>query len=168
MQLFTRKLLKLIPKIYITYVNIYIYIYMISQLWITNRFGSQRSRTDLRSQTSLNNAPTGTCMHVYIAHYHRSSRSSCVYINNLISLLNLHAIRYKIFVEGRSWSVSEKYTLACDSPNLFVTTHFYDFMTRSLMPGQHFWPINENSICRSIKFAVDWGNKNQGKVNHTS
>ncbi|XP_042440698.1 protein O-glucosyltransferase 1-like [Zingiber officinale] len=72
--------------------------------------------------------------------------------------------RYKIFVEGRSWSVSEKYTLACDSPNLFVTTHFYDFMTRSLMPGQHFWPINENTICRSIKFAVDWGNKNQDKA----
>ncbi|CAL9152446.1 unnamed protein product [Musa hybrid cultivar] len=72
--------------------------------------------------------------------------------------------RYKIFVEGRAWSVSEKYTLACDSPALFVTTHFYDFMTRGLIPGRHYWPIRETAKCRSIKFAVDWGNKHQKKA----
>lgn len=72
--------------------------------------------------------------------------------------------RYKIFVEGRAWSVSEKYTLACDSPVLFVTTHFYDFMTRGLIPGRHYWPIRETAKCRSIKFAVEWGNKHQKKV----
>ncbi|WOL17354.1 protein O-glucosyltransferase 1 [Canna indica] len=72
--------------------------------------------------------------------------------------------RYKIFVEGRAWSVSEKYTLACDSPALFVTTHFYDFMTRGLMPGRHYWPIREYTKCLSIKLAVDWGNKHQNEV----
>ncbi|CAL9151806.1 unnamed protein product [Musa hybrid cultivar] len=72
--------------------------------------------------------------------------------------------RYKIFVEGRAWSVSSKYILACDSPALFVTTHFHDFMTRGLMPGRHYWPIREDNQCRSIKFAVDWGNKHQEKV----
>ncbi|RRT85971.1 hypothetical protein B296_00000596 [Ensete ventricosum] len=72
--------------------------------------------------------------------------------------------RYKIFVEGRAWSVSSKYILACDSPALFVTTHFHDFLTRGLMPGRHYWPIGEDNQCRSIKFAVDWGNKHQEKV----
>ncbi|WOL18225.1 O-glucosyltransferase [Canna indica] len=69
--------------------------------------------------------------------------------------------RYKIYVEGRAWSVSQKYILACNSPALFVTTHFHDFFSRGLVPGLHYWPIKEHSKCRSIKFAVDWGNKHQ-------
>ncbi|XP_039134471.1 LOW QUALITY PROTEIN: O-glucosyltransferase rumi homolog [Dioscorea cayenensis subsp. rotundata] len=69
--------------------------------------------------------------------------------------------RYKIYIEGRSWSVSEKYILACDSPTLFVSTRYHDFFTRGLIPGKHFWPIPSNDKCRSIKFAVDWGNSHQ-------
>ncbi|XP_010273073.1 PREDICTED: O-glucosyltransferase rumi-like [Nelumbo nucifera] len=69
--------------------------------------------------------------------------------------------RYKIYIEGWAWSVSEKYILACNSPTLLVRPNFYDFFTRSLVPGRHYWPIRGNDKCRSIKFAVDWGN------NHT-
>lgn len=74
------------------------------------------------------------------------------------------ACRYKIFVEGRAWSVSNKYILACDSPALFVSTHFHDFFSRGLMPGLHYWPIREDDKCSSIKFAVDWGNKHREEV----
>ncbi|XXG62076.1 hypothetical protein AAC387_Pa05g0518 [Persea americana] len=69
--------------------------------------------------------------------------------------------RFKIYIEGRAWSVSEKYILACNSLTLFVKTKFFDFFTRGLMPLQHYWPISDENKCRSIKFAVDWGN------NHT-
>uniref|UniRef100_A0A5B7BFV0 Glycosyl transferase CAP10 domain-containing protein n=1 Tax=Davidia involucrata TaxID=16924 RepID=A0A5B7BFV0_DAVIN len=72
--------------------------------------------------------------------------------------------RYKIYVEGVAWSVSEKYILACDSMNLLITPHYYDFFTRSLVPTIHYWPINENDKCRSIKFAVDWGNNHPQKA----
>ncbi|PKI45511.1 hypothetical protein CRG98_034102 [Punica granatum] len=66
--------------------------------------------------------------------------------------------RYKIYVEGYAWSVSEKYILACDSTALLVKPHYYDFFTRSLEPLHHYWPVRENDKCRSIKFAVEWGN----------
>ncbi|XP_020115024.1 O-glucosyltransferase rumi homolog [Ananas comosus] len=66
--------------------------------------------------------------------------------------------RYKIYIDGKSWSVSEKYILACDSPMLLVTTPYQDFFTRGLMPGHHYWPIKPDRKCQSIKFAVDWGN----------
>ncbi|KAK0582891.1 hypothetical protein LWI29_030854 [Acer saccharum] len=66
--------------------------------------------------------------------------------------------RYKIFVEGAAWSVSDKYILACDSTTLMVDPYFYDFFLRSLMPLQHYWPINTNRKCTDLKFAVDWGN----------
>ncbi|XP_010255431.1 PREDICTED: O-glucosyltransferase rumi homolog [Nelumbo nucifera] len=72
--------------------------------------------------------------------------------------------RYKVYIEGAAWSVSEKYILACDSPTLLVTPHFYDFFTRSLLPGHHYWPIKDNDKCRSIKFAVDWGNKHKNQA----
>ncbi|ONK64072.1 uncharacterized protein A4U43_C07F21800 [Asparagus officinalis] len=72
--------------------------------------------------------------------------------------------RFKIYIEGRAWSVSEKYILACDSPTLFVDTRFDDFFTRGLMPGQHYLPIRDNDKCRSIKAAVDWGNAHQDKA----
>ncbi|KAK6920150.1 Glycosyl transferase CAP10 domain, partial [Dillenia turbinata] len=42
--------------------------------------------------------------------------------------------RYKIYAEGNSWSVSEKYILACDSMTLFLKLHYYDFFTRGLLP----------------------------------
>ena len=72
--------------------------------------------------------------------------------------------RYKIYIEGRAWSVSEKYILACNSPMLLVTTPFVDFFTRGLVPGQHYWPIRPDKKCKSIKYAVDWGNKHQREV----
>ncbi|KAL6839588.1 hypothetical protein ACP4OV_030527 [Aristida adscensionis] len=67
--------------------------------------------------------------------------------------------RYKIYVEGNAWSVSEKYILACDSPVLFVMTPFQDILSRGLVAGKHYWPINRDHICKSIKVAVDWGNE---------
>ncbi|KAF8752683.1 hypothetical protein HU200_011923 [Digitaria exilis] len=66
--------------------------------------------------------------------------------------------RYKIFVQGRSWSVSEKYILACDSPMLLVATPYKDFFSRGLVAGEHYWPIDPATKCPSVKFAVDWGN----------
>ncbi|KAK9757970.1 hypothetical protein RND81_01G197600 [Saponaria officinalis] len=72
--------------------------------------------------------------------------------------------RYKIYMEGNAWSVSEKYILACDAMTLFVNPVYYDFFTRSLIPMKHFWPVNPNNLCDSVKFAVDWGNKNSDKA----
>lgn len=66
--------------------------------------------------------------------------------------------RYKIYVQGRSWSVSEKYILACDSPMLAISTPYRDFFSRGLVAGRHYWPIDPAHKCRSIKSAVDWGN----------
>jgi protein glucosyltransferase len=66
--------------------------------------------------------------------------------------------RYKIYVQGRSWSVSEKYILACDSPMLAIDTPFRDFFSRGLVAGKHYWPIDPADKCRAVKFAVDWGN----------
>ncbi|KAJ9679389.1 hypothetical protein PVL29_021346 [Vitis rotundifolia] len=71
--------------------------------------------------------------------------------------------RYKIYIEGSAWSVSQKYILACDSVTLLVKPHYYDFFPRSLMPVHHYWPIREDDKCRSIKFAVDWGNRHKQK-----
>ncbi|KAK3227102.1 hypothetical protein Dsin_006964 [Dipteronia sinensis] len=72
--------------------------------------------------------------------------------------------RYKIYIEGYAWSVSEKYILACDSMALLVNTHFHDFFTRYLQPVKHYWPIREEDKCNSIKFAVDWGNSHKQKA----
>ncbi|XP_073019729.1 uncharacterized protein [Primulina eburnea] len=69
--------------------------------------------------------------------------------------------RYKIYIEGSAWSVSEKYILACNSVTLLVKPHYYDFFTRNLMPLQHYWPIKEDDKCRSIKYAVDRGNSHK-------
>lgn len=72
--------------------------------------------------------------------------------------------RYKIYIEGSAWSVSEKYILACDSVSLLVKPHYYDFYTRGLMPVHHYWPVKDDDKCRSIKFAVDWGNSHKQKA----
>ncbi|KAF3438609.1 hypothetical protein FNV43_RR21372 [Rhamnella rubrinervis] len=66
--------------------------------------------------------------------------------------------RYKIYIEGNAWSVSEKYILACDSLTLLVNPKYYDFFSRGLKPMQHYWPIKADDKCKSIKHAVDWGN----------
>ncbi|PAN39289.1 hypothetical protein PAHAL_7G233500 [Panicum hallii] len=74
--------------------------------------------------------------------------------------------RYKIYVEGRGWSVSEKYILACDSVALMVRPRFHDFFSRGLAPLRHYWPVRGRGVamCRSIKFAVDWGNAHPDKA----
>ncbi|KAM3687255.1 hypothetical protein ACB098_10G065400 [Castanea mollissima] len=72
--------------------------------------------------------------------------------------------RYKIYIEGWSWSVSEKYILACDSVTLLVKPTYYDFFTRGLKPVHHYWPIRDEDQCKSIKFAVDWGNNHKQKA----
>ncbi|KAJ8771440.1 hypothetical protein K2173_026617 [Erythroxylum novogranatense] len=72
--------------------------------------------------------------------------------------------RYKIYIEGSAWSVSQKYILACDSVTLIVKPHYYDFFSRSLMPIQQYWPIKEDDKCRSIKHAVEWGNSHKQKA----
>ncbi|XP_044441875.1 O-glucosyltransferase rumi [Triticum aestivum] len=72
--------------------------------------------------------------------------------------------RYKIYVQGRAWSVSEKYILACDSPMLAIDTPFQDFFTRGLVAGKHYWPIDPARKCAAIKFAVDWGNAHPGQA----
>lgn len=76
--------------------------------------------------------------------------------------------RYKIYVEGHAWSVSQKYILACDSMSLVIDPHYYDFYTRGLLPTVHYWPISENDKCSSINSAVMWGNKHTKQVPHTA
>nr|CAB3467034.1 unnamed protein product [Digitaria exilis] len=72
--------------------------------------------------------------------------------------------RYKVYVEGNAWSVSEKYIMACDSPVLFVRTPFQDILSRGLVAGEHYWPISRDHMCKSIKFAVDWGNEHPAQA----
>ncbi|KAL5230879.1 hypothetical protein ABZP36_029655 [Zizania latifolia] len=74
--------------------------------------------------------------------------------------------RYKIYVQGRSWSVSRKYILACDSPVLAVSTPFQDFFSRGLAAGTHYWPIDpaRPKMCPAIRFAVGWGNAHRAQV----
>ncbi|KAL7606327.1 hypothetical protein Lser_V15G15827 [Lactuca serriola] len=72
--------------------------------------------------------------------------------------------RYKIYVEGWAWSVSEKYILACDSPTLYINPHYYTFFSRGMTPLEHFWPIRETNKCRSLKFGVEWGNHHTSKA----
>ncbi|KAL6123239.1 hypothetical protein ACLB2K_075761 [Fragaria x ananassa] len=71
--------------------------------------------------------------------------------------------KYKIYIEGSAWSVSNKYILACDSVTLLVRPRYYDFFMRGLMPVHHYWPVKDDDKCRSIKYAVDWGNSHQKK-----
>ncbi|XP_018443600.1 uncharacterized protein LOC108815521 [Raphanus sativus] len=72
--------------------------------------------------------------------------------------------RYKIYIEGWAWSVSEKYIMACDSMTLYVKPRFYDFYIRGMMPLQHYWPIRDDSKCTSLQFAVHWGNTHVDKA----
>ncbi|KAL5721054.1 hypothetical protein ACHQM5_013660 [Ranunculus cassubicifolius] len=69
--------------------------------------------------------------------------------------------RYKIYAEGYAWSVSLKYILSCGSLALIISPEYEDFLSRGLMPAQNYWPVSfAPDLCRSIKFAVDWGNTN--------
>jgi protein glucosyltransferase len=74
------------------------------------------------------------------------------------NILNQCKYRYKMYIAGRAWSVSEKYILACNSPMLAVDTNYKDFFSRGLVAGKHYWPIDHARKCPAIKFAVDSGN----------
>ena len=76
-------------------------------------------------------------------------------------------VRYKIYIEGLAWSVSDKYILACDSMTLLVRPRYYDFFIRGMVPLEHYWPIRDNGKCTSLKFAVEWGNNHTEKVTLT-
>ncbi|CAI8607256.1 unnamed protein product [Vicia faba] len=80
------------------------------------------------------------------------------------NLANQCTHRYKIYIEGIAWSVSEKYILACDSMTLYVRPNYYDFFMRGMVPLQHYWPIRDNTKCTSLKFAVEWGNNHVDKA----
>lgn len=77
------------------------------------------------------------------------------------NLANQCKYRYKIYVEGNSWSVSQKYILSCDSPALLITQKYYDFFSRGLMPMKHYYPINIHTMCKSINSTVSFGNTHQ-------
>ncbi|XP_022156143.1 O-glucosyltransferase rumi homolog [Momordica charantia] len=72
--------------------------------------------------------------------------------------------RYKIYIEGWAWSVSEKYIMACDAVTLYVKPRYFDFFIRGMVPLEHFWPITDQSKCSSLKFAVQWGNNHTNKA----
>ncbi|RZC84431.1 hypothetical protein C5167_047216 [Papaver somniferum] len=72
--------------------------------------------------------------------------------------------RYKIYAEGFAWSVSLKYILSCGSLPLMINPVFQDFFSRGLVPKENYWPVTFSNLCRSIKFAVDWGNANPSKA----
>ncbi|CAN6471826.1 unnamed protein product [Victoria cruziana] len=67
--------------------------------------------------------------------------------------------RYKIYAEGYAWSVSLKYILSCGSLPLLIAPRYYDFFSRGLMPRESYFPVRAVKLCRSIKHAVNWGNK---------
>ncbi|XP_077239743.1 uncharacterized protein LOC143880652 [Tasmannia lanceolata] len=99
-------------------------------------------------------------VHIYVQDWKREARQGFKH-SDLASQCNY---RYKIYVEGYTWSVSQKYIMACDSLSLLVNSRYYDFFTRSLMPMHHYWPVREDDKCRSIKFAVEWGNSHKQKA----
>lgn len=81
-----------------------------------------------------------------------------------LKCLKFMCFRYKIYIEGWAWSVSEKYIFACDSPVFLMTLRWYDFFTRGMVPQHHYWPVRDSDKCRSLKFAVEWGNNHTEKV----
>ncbi|GAB2224155.1 hypothetical protein Droror1_Dr00004903 [Drosera rotundifolia] len=96
--------------------------------------------------------------HLYIQDWNQEAKQG--YKNSNVG--DQCTYRYKIYIEGWAWSVSEKYILGCDSMTLLVRPQFHDFFMRGMVPLQHYWPIRDSDKCRSLKFAVEWGN------NHTT
>ena len=127
-----------------------------SSFSLSFRIGSKRSRQDTNNQIWLVNASIGLLFLLQISWNLFCSVSNA----DLLSLGD----RYKIYIEGSAWSVSEKYILACDSMTLVVAPKYYDFYSRVLMPMQHYWPVRDDNKCSSIKYAVDWGNSYKQEV----
>ncbi|KAK6920151.1 Glycosyl transferase CAP10 domain [Dillenia turbinata] len=111
------------------------------------RTGGKRLEKGSGARTYRTNAPTGVELKLALR----------LLVSSVLLIMDL-SCRYKIYTEGEAWSVSEKYILSCDSVTMLIKTNYYDFFTRSLLPLKHYWPINDKDKCRSIKFAVDWGN----------
>ena len=130
--------------------------WLASSFFLSFRIGSKRTRQDTNSQIWLVNASIGLLFLLQISWNLFCSVSNA----DLLSLGD----RYKIYIEGSAWSVSEKYILACDSMTLVVAPKYYDFYSRVLMPMQHYWPVRDDNKCSSIKYAVDWGNSHKQKV----
>nr|XP_043638258.1 protein O-glucosyltransferase 1 [Erigeron canadensis] len=72
--------------------------------------------------------------------------------------------RYKIYAEGYAWSVSLKYILSCGCVPLIINPKYDDFFSRGLFPKKNYLPISPESICPSIKTAVEWGNAHPSKA----
>jgi len=130
--------------------------WLASSFSLSFRIGSKRSRQDTNNQIWLVNASIGLLFLLQISWNLFCSVSNA----DLLSLGD----RYKIYIEGSAWSVSEKYILACDSMTLVVAPKYYDFYSRVLMPMQHYWPVRDDNKCSSIKYAVDWGNSHKQEV----
>jgi hypothetical protein len=127
------------------------------------RTGYLNLKKDLRDQVWQANAHTG--IYIYIYRGCNIHLFLIIKYNLIIFIILFHdPYRYKIYIEGYAWSVSQKYILACDSVTLLVKPKHYDFFTRSLQPLHHYWPVREDDKCKSIKFAVDWGNNHKQKV----
>ncbi|KAM3698713.1 hypothetical protein ACB098_06G208000 [Castanea mollissima] len=101
--------------------------------------------------------------HLYIQDWVQESKQGY----NQSNLEDQCTHRYKIYIEGWAWSVSEKYVLACDSMTLLIRPHYYDFFIRGMVPLEHYWPIRDDSKCTSLKFAVEWGNNHTKKQAQT-
>ncbi|XP_057981210.1 uncharacterized protein LOC131166648 [Malania oleifera] len=98
--------------------------------------------------------------HLYIQNWDQESRQGFKQSN----LEDQCTHRYKIYIEGWAWSVSEKYIMACDSMTLLIRPRYYDFFMRGMLPLHHYWPIQNTHKCTSLKFAVHWGNSHTQKA----
>lgn len=85
-------------------------------------------------------------------------------IISLIFFPSSSLCRYKIYAEGFAWSVSLKYIISCGSLALIISPQYEDFFSRGLIPKKNYWPVFPDELCKSIKFAVDWGNTNPSEV----
>ncbi|PHU26488.1 hypothetical protein BC332_04820 [Capsicum chinense] len=82
------------------------------------------SRQESRTEACFKHSHLASqCIHNY---KHSDLASQCI--------LRYENVRYKIYAEGQTWSVS-----------------------RGLMAIKQYCPIKDNDKCRSIKHAVDWG-----------
>lgn len=125
---------------------------------LLHRIGNKRKSKASNTQTLLGNAITGW-IDCFCLQSRKNFESS-----HLISARNSLMNRYRIYVDGLAWSVSQKYIMACNSPTLFLDTHWIEFFQRGLVPGHHYWPIGGNNKCRAIKVAVNFGNGHHAEV----
>lgn len=83
-------------------------------------------------------------------------------------LSNQCQYQYKIYAEGYAWSVSLKYIVSCGSLTLIISPQYEDFFSRGLIAKKNYWPVfllpTPDGLCRSVKFAVDWGNSNPSEA----